>query len=828
MSLSLASWIKWWTAVDRLIKKGARLARQNASTVNRKEFKKIIKQLANFQQHTPPKLHIEYLLANIRKAATLDDKKLSNELYLTLKVIPQKQFGILARIALLNYWLIRCDWEDLNLRMFLSVFRSFLAKHPNNTVILHPWQHIIESWELNKSLNIWGLTDAILDEVTDRHLMSVVFESFVEYQQECDVEMSVDDGVLLIQLVNVIKTAKQACEHFFSLKTKGLDQLLLLDGDLKYAYKLDNGSGHFADLITVFTSGKIHRRNILTIDSLLRQAGWGEFVRDLILDRNLKLLNSVGLRLAAVKNLHGQITPPLLKKGTEIPEWCRFYPKEFTSILVDLSNITTDAQHKAENLLEKDFPNPENVQREIHALQDRLFRNPDDDRMAKRLANLQQRLNSSKKCSPKRLAHLQEKLERALRSEVLSAWEEKLNREIHTKISTLLNLNEIPGWLYEPKQLSIIAAVLSLTPAFRKLGLEILRYRCASAENSFIDHPVNQKFIEKIRKLGIDPQSWIVPEKLPGFTLESGQKISLGIETDPLEIFFMGEHFKTCLSLDDINFFAVIANIADVNKHVVFARDESQRVIGRCLIALTDEGGLLTFEPYCHDKSWGFDKIVAQFAEKLAVKMGTVVTMRGKVSCLAAPDWYDDGPRDLCNRFAFLQENSPFRLSLPDMDPKNLVTELEKLFHPLKMNALTLTPVINLPEFDERPVLIFPLLPLLKAVRNPANQTWLRTIYLVHQAGATGVSFQWINKRVISNLLEIYNQTWSIDRGVMMMLIELRPSFALQFLRRTRSRGVRSDEAEEDVDLREYLALAHEALGRSKLAQKLREQSTLD
>ena len=65
--------------------------------------------------------------------------------------------------------------------------------------------------------------------------------------------------------------------------------------------------------------------------------------------------------------------------------------------------------------------------------------------------------------------------------------------------------------------------------------------------------------------------------------------VTVSLEDDPIHVMHMGTPFQTCLSPDDFNFFSAISNAADINKRVIFARDSKKQVVGRCLLALSDE-----------------------------------------------------------------------------------------------------------------------------------------------------------------------------------------------------------------------------------------------
>ena len=222
-----------------------------------------------------------------------------------------------------------------------------------------------------------------------------------------------------------------------------------------------------------------------------------------------------------------------------------------------------------------------------------------------------------------------------------------------------------------------MAAVLELTGRARELGLRLLRLRCGVPPWHLHDEAPNQQFLAHLGSLGIDPGPWLDPHVRAVYTASTGRKVHLAMERDPLEVLQMGAYFETCLSPGSFNFFSAVANATDVNKGVVFARDDAGRVIGRCLLAITEDGGLLTFRRYCHDPEAGFDRMVEDFATSLAPRMGTIVLQRGKVPDLVADAWYDDGAVDLCSRMPCLEDGSDLRMALPSID----LSEHDRPFH---------------------------------------------------------------------------------------------------------------------------------------------------
>lgn len=138
----------------------------------------------------------------------------------------------------------------------------------------------------------------------------------------------------------------------------------------------------------------------------------------------------------------------------------------------------------------------------------------------------------------------------------------------------------------------------------------------------------------------------------------------LRLEDDPLEVLNMGAPFRTCLSPGDINFFAALVDAADVNKRVLYGRTREGTVVGRCLLGLTDTGGIVTYHPYCHDARQGFPAAARAFVGELARAMGTRALPAGQVPALLASEWYCDGPEDLTGALAFLAAGSAFRAAL--------------------------------------------------------------------------------------------------------------------------------------------------------------------
>jgi hypothetical protein len=340
--------------------------------------------------------------------------------------------------------------------------------------------------------------------------------------------------------------------------------------------------------------------------------------------------------------------------------------------------------------------------------------------------------------------------------------------------------------------------------------------------------PANKNFIKKIESYGINTKPWTNPTPNRWMIdIDGSQRLELNFESDPLEVMRMGDYFGTCLSLGSCNFFSTLTNFVDINKHVIFARDQNNKVVGRCLIALIDNGSLIGFHPYCQNRAIDFRSIIAKILTELSKSMGTSIAHQGKVPLLVGPDWYDDGPEDITGKFYYLEYNSDFRQSLATIPVAELLPTLTKLCGSEQPDPILLGMLIELPELNARPELITPLLPLIESNGGVSS-------LILRKAGV--LSLKSGNMRFISNHLSkiinhhlMVNESWSwYDDDLMplvKMMADLSPSLVLRWLRQSRDKNCGSDLEETVPNRRTILATVHRNLGRRNLAKKIEDSS---
>jgi len=143
----------------------------------------------------------------------------------------------------------------------------------------------------------------------------------------------------------------------------------------------------------------------------------------------------------------------------------------------------------------------------------------------------------------------------------------------------------------------------------------------------------------------------------------------LAFENDPEEVLRMGDYVGSCLSLGGCNAHSAAANLLDVNKRVVFARDSKGKVVARMLLALSEERRLVPFEIYASkDPGRDLQLKFVNFLQQLAEDLGIALHRGGSdwVYTIARPhsqNWYDDGPWD----FAIDPPKEPARVQQTDL-----------------------------------------------------------------------------------------------------------------------------------------------------------------
>ena len=550
-----------------------------------------------------------------------------------------------------------------------------------------------------------------------------------------------------------------------------------------------------------------------------------ELLRSLVLDDDRGSLLACGRKLAVLDALGHplRLEPLSTHPGCA---WLQDYPQPLHDALAWLSGMTPRAQVIAAKVLRSVRRNRASVEAELHAVEQMLPRAAAERRqhLEKRRETLRERLERAPPApSEAKLERLGAKLRRRGGLAQLERIDRAVDEQLTAAVAGSLGLDPTTPWLKDERLLMLLVPLSKDSKATQRLARILLKRRAGPPPWDLREHPANAAFIASLRARKLDLGPWLDgSDGIGEMTVRhKGQRITLQLEDDPLEIFHMGRHFGTCLSPGHCNFFSVFVNAADINKRVIYARDAKGRVLGRRLLCLTAQGAILSFHCYSHDSSWDLDKYSSAFVLRLSEAMGTVVVNRGTVPTLVAGEWYDDGSVDIAGQFDELEEGSDFRTALATVPSEGLAALVARTFGRAKVDEILAPMLIALPEFAARPTLAASLLPLLRHPARLPTASCVAYGRMLARAGAIDRVRSLFVEPLVNALLQSHREREWMEPDIVEFLARCAPSRALQLLRQTRQRGVRSWDDEQQVERLLAASVAMETLRRSGQALRL-------
>lgn len=813
-------WGSWWKRFEGLTKEASRIPDMKKGKDRHKKARQaLVERFTQLGKEKPPTLPAKMLAGLLRSLPSQEQDGLWKSLD-RLEHWPAIHEGAAIRIALCDRWL--GIWRDSSssnraaLLRLVAEFHSYARDVSFTPDALLPWSGV---WGLLQGRTDYsGLDYTIRDELRSGEQLANFFRILRESPGTTS-----DQAELLVKLCATFP-AETVGKAYVALRNTSVAGRYIPEGVLNFAATMaSKRPARLPMLMDALLEHEIPYGEIgpslIALDRLFASDGFPDLVLGEIEEGRLSLLATVAFE----RNL-------ILREGGTVPEvptcadsprpWAQRYPAELQAALARLARYDEDAAKTARRILAKDFPDPAALRRELASLERVESSDGENDaakeKRRRRALNLRSRLDSPTSPSNRRLARLLAKLSATTEQKALHGWLSALDDAYQGVVRSYLDIEAAPDWLQDARVARSLGPMAELDHAFQSLGKTLLRARAGAPPWDLREHPRNRTFLDKMERQGIRSDVWL-DERNVAATASDGRALSLSLEQDPLEIFHMGGHFKTCLSPGAFNYFSTIANAADINKRVLFARDSEGRVFGRQLLALTDEGGLLAFHCYAHSQRVGFLDIAKEYVTKLAEDMGTLVVAAGRVSTLVAPRWYDDGPIDFASEHAALKEGSRFRRSLKTLEARHFLQATSDALAPLPLNELTLPRILALPELSERPELLVLLLPLAK--QSTLSLTALVAfVDLLIKAGDLNTDFaaKWVHEAALREV-NVHDH-WTFT--AVELLVRIAPTRALDVLKRTRDKEVRRWSDDWDSWRLRLVALAYESLHRRNKAME--------
>lgn len=822
----VATWEQWWAGTRRLVARAHAIRTHQPDTRERVQRLAALrtKALARRQEH-PGEVELQSVLAALRNLATrLGDGHAS-----ACRILARLCDPSLAplRAGLVLQWsdLLHDGswWNPRRMPPLLRALHQHLRQAPITPARLAPWREHASSASKG-----WGCNSF------EQYLLEEGWLEVADIERFFEVLRRIETRAPAVALDTVARAAirQLAVVHDAELATALVLELHghgahtgWIDGDtLRAAWRLcDPEPAGYAAIVGSLRRIEEHTElaPMVLVDTLMAAVqGDRALLRALLLDDDHGALLRCGRKLAVLHAL-GEAVEPYAPGSTASRAWIEAYPAAFHDDLAWLCAQTEEAEAIAAKLLRSIHRDRSETDAQRRAIAALLADAPPERRRAleARLRTLEQRFAEPHRVpSPAKLERLRAKLRRRGALERLRVLEARADARLPEVVGRALKLPlPLPVWAIEERVLMLLVPLRAQPPAVRQLARTLFHARTGSPPWDMREHPANARFLAGLAERGIDLRPWL--DGIGPITTDDGA-MTLALEDDPLEIFHMGRHFGTCLSPGQCNFFSVFANAADVNKRVLYARDARGVVMGRRLLCLTQEGALLAFDEYCHDRATGFAERSAEFVRRLAEAMGTAVVSRGVIPLLVAPDWYDDGAADLGGRLPALAEGSELRAALREASPTELPTLLSAALGQPKLDEATAPAVIALPEILRRPELAPALLSLVRRPeRLPQRECLWLAWQLVH-AGAPHRAREALTDPITRALMQQHRTHGGMQADALELLARIDPSRALALLRRTRDPGVRRWDHEMQAD--RLLAAGQAMEGLRRLTQAAR------
>lgn len=818
------NWEQWWKLLNTAIREAKKIPRPlTANNPLNIKLNNIREKIIRIGRNAPPELKEKLLFKLLKKWSEKDRLEDYEHIYKALCTLPAGYENIPVRMAFLNYWDSLIEENSISKHKYIikiiDEFSQYIKWHDDFSKAVSLWQKVLNCWKAGNvpERYIFTIDDDILDEITDKKDISMIFDLLREMNRNENIGYLKEDEVYNFILLYKSVGKDKVLDCFSELRKAGMSCEYISKVLLRLAIEIaGQNCADFGIAVKILQSiseryndiGKV----LGPVINTCKTAVYDTFLIDAVKGGQLRILCGIALKAGIIEYFGEkalQLPPPV----DNDKKWILRYPTELHDVLLKLAIADENADKTAYRILSKHFPDTGILKKEIDGLINKIEKGEDREGFLKlRIEKLQKRLDEAQPenisgdggrydnplvLSEKKLKNLSKKLGHAAMIWVLNRWSDAMDKKFRECIKNRLDVEELPTWLERDNVQEIILSAGELDLPFQDILHKILVRRASSLPWDFRDEANNKAFIEKLEANNINMHPWLDGDDGLIKRISNGEEIIFKLERDPIEIFSMGLHFKTCLSPGGINFFSVFSNIIDINKQVVYGKTKNGNVRARALIALTDEGGLLTFYPYCNDPDMDFQNILKEFVHTLAKNMRTVVLAKGSVSKLIASDWYDDGPYDLAEKFPFTLEGSEFRKKVLELDAVQLLSSMKKAVEPLELNELTIPLFIFLPEIMESKSLIDVLLPYVLNLRNLSSDAVLKYSEALRETGRLQM-LERLVPRIMDIILNchITDYYWSIKNWID-LLIEVSPGKALMLLKKTRSKGIRTWEDDD-------------------------------
>jgi hypothetical protein len=818
---SMLSWHSWWEQ--------AHVCRQKITNhitypgeVNINEIQDLQRQLNHLKSNRPDDIRLNEVCSVMLRLA--HKKAIVQPLIQALKSTQLTQFTCMSPHEMLLYWARlyeECTPRDPLFIAYLNGMSDFLLADTPRLKKL-PWR--------KPPKYIWNAPDTDVFRLNSTETIKHYFSALLTIIQAEQVAVNSIRQSLVISLVHAGLSTRQITTVYSILANHEYEYQFpdTVADIVRYFDLTDDEINEFLSIYARSTNSWKFAHGMRVLMQAQNSEEQLQFYKDMLFNREVTQLLEASRYVEVIINHAGQAVlpqPPCQQTGDA--NWMNDYPAIFHSSIQRLNAVSTEAKTQVFQLFKKNWWTQSMLQAEIKKLQEHLRTSAESEggKISSRIQKLEHKLKNHQGISEHKTQKILIKLDQFHRQNLSSQWLDALKQRFTLCWADLfqLDLKALPDWLTGQSMIQKLTPILNFHKSDKSLAIKVIQERLQGPYYYLKNHSKNKQFLQKFKSTDIDLSKWPDGYGNHQYTAKNGHQITLQVEADPLALLDMGGHFGTCLSPGNFNYFSVFPNIADVNKAVIYARNEHHKVVGRVLMGITKQGGLQVFHRYAHHADYEFDQHVLQFIDLIIAQTGLTLTHRGAVQPLCGSDWYDDGATEFSRSFPYFQDGSDFRSGIKDFSAEEFEQALSAQLSPDKPDSLMFTNLMSVPELTLNTDIYPALLKLSIKIKNVTNYDLLQLYELATNQQHRTTCYEIHRKALFSYFIKQVTDYHHVHYDVVEQLAEHHPSDALRIIKKHAKVEKQHWQDNPLYGAAQATAVALEQLARDQQARAIRE-----
>lgn len=675
---------------------------------------------------------------------------------------------------------------------YIRVFSNYIAdchcSSARSSKGLAPWGELRGSY--------WSSCESELFDNLKASELSQFFEVLLLINQHQDKEISEDwiDGLSMIVAAGYTKkdASSLAINLIKNEKIDGLSKIVL-----NIACEQNLSFENIIKLVGIWNKLDEEYTDDDTLEVIYKtfaSINAFELFNNLIFTENISVLRHCSNQIRLIKKIDSSSRISIFISVTENDceatdeDWIKVFPDKYHANLVALNNISTSAEKISKKIFLANWWPKFYIKAELEKLNEQLEITNTTNRVniESRINNFKNRLKSHSTASEGVQKKIQNRLVERIKKEQFNNWKTGLEKQFQQSWAAFLGIEQevLPKWLLSEKLIRYLIPIADFKTRSKELAKTIIKQRCLSDEELFVKHPKNEAFLHQLSQNGFNTHVWIEGIGKKSYKAKSSKEITIDVVSDPLDVLNMGGHFKTCLSPGSFNYFSVFANIADINKRVIYGKRSDGKVIGRVLIGLMPSGGVKVFNIYFHNAEDEFKPRVMEYIKSWIELTGFTLTDQGDIPKLVSTEWYDDGAINVDNTIKCLKKGSQFRKQLESITPHSLESVLVKELSPLSINELTFPLIIRLSEMAKRPDLVPSLIKMARKIPRLGEYEIINLFHMAHDSQAGEQCYQAFRRDLLNSLLRTIRKGSWIDTDLAYSIATYNSSDSLRVVKK--------------------------------------------